>query len=51
MLEYVCPDGDGAAIASAREARFPAAKASVAGCAGLLRPEFLFEVFPTAVLA
>lgn len=51
VLEYVCPDGDGAAIASAREARFPAAKASVAGCAGLLRPEFLFEVFPTAVLA
>jgi enamine deaminase RidA (YjgF/YER057c/UK114 family) len=51
VLEYVCPDGDAAAIASAREGRFPAAKASVAGCAGLLRPEFLFEVFPTAVLA
>lgn len=50
VLEYVCPDGDAAAIASAREARFPAAKASVAGCAGLLRPEFVFEVFPTAVL-
>lgn len=49
-LEYVCPDGDAAGIAAAREARFPAAKASVAGCAGLLRPEFLFEVFPTAVL-
>jgi enamine deaminase RidA (YjgF/YER057c/UK114 family) len=49
-LEYVCPGGDAAAIAAAREARFPAAKASVAGCAGLLRPEFLFEVFPTAVL-
>lgn len=51
VLEYVCPDGDAAEIAAAREARFPAAKASVAGCAGLLRPEFLFEVFPTAVLA
>lgn len=51
VLEYVCPDGDAAEIAAARERRFPAAKASVAGCAGLLRSEFLFEVFPTAVLA
>ncbi|MBD3926759.1 RidA family protein [Nocardioides cavernae] len=50
VLEYVCPDGDSAEIASAREARFPGAKSSVAGCAGLLRPEFLFEVFPTAVV-
>lgn len=51
VLELVCPDADGAAIAAARERRFPGARASVAGCAGLLRPEFLFEVFPTAVLA
>ncbi|MGB0098868.1 MAG: Rid family hydrolase, partial [Nocardioides sp.] len=51
VLEYVCPGGDDVEIAAVRERRFPAAKASVAGCAGLLRPEFLFEVFPTAVLA
>lgn len=51
VLEYVCPDGDAAEIAAGRAARFPGAQASVAGCAGLLRPEFLVEVFPTAVLA
>jgi enamine deaminase RidA (YjgF/YER057c/UK114 family) len=50
VLELVCPDGDADGIAAVRERMFPAAKASVAGCAGLLRPEFLFEVFPTAVL-
>lgn len=50
VLEYVCPGGDGPAIGAVRERLFPAAQASVAGCAGLLRPEFLFEVFPTAVV-
>jgi enamine deaminase RidA (YjgF/YER057c/UK114 family) len=51
VLEYICPHGDGPAIGAVRERHFPAARASVAGCAGLLRPEFHFEVFPTAVLA
>jgi enamine deaminase RidA (YjgF/YER057c/UK114 family) len=51
VLEYVCPDGDAAEVAAARERWFPGAKASTAGCAALLRPEFLLEVFPTAVLA
>jgi len=50
VLEYICPGGDGPAIGAVRERHFPQAKASVADCAGLLRPEFLFEVFPTAVL-
>ncbi|WP_243057101.1 RidA family protein [Nocardioides sp. SR21] len=48
-LELICPGGDAAAIAAVRERLFPNAKGSVAGCAVLLRPEFLFEVFPLAV--
>ena len=51
VLELICPDGDAAGIAKVRERIFPNAQASVAGCAGLLRPEFLFEVFPLAVRA
>lgn len=51
VLEYICPGGDGPAIGAVREKLFPAARASVAGCGVLLRPEFLFEVFPTAVVA
>ncbi len=51
VLELVCPGGDAAGIAAVREGMFPNARASVAGCAGLLRPEFLFEVFPLAVRA
>jgi enamine deaminase RidA (YjgF/YER057c/UK114 family) len=53
-VEYVCPDG----LAGYREvarvrqrllrAPWPASTGVV--CAGLLRPEFLLEVFPTAVL-
>jgi enamine deaminase RidA (YjgF/YER057c/UK114 family) len=53
-VEYVCPDG----LAGYREvarvrqrmlrAPWPASTGAV--CAGLLRPEFLLEVFPTAVL-
>lgn len=50
-LELVCPGADAAGIAAVRERMFPRARASVAGCAGLLRPEFLFEVFPLAVRA
>lgn len=48
-LELICPGGDAAEIAAVRERMFPNAKGSVAGCAVLLRPEFLFEVFPLAV--
>jgi enamine deaminase RidA (YjgF/YER057c/UK114 family) len=53
-VEYVCPDGlaDYRGVASVRErmlrAPWPASTGAV--CAGLLRPEFLLEVFPTAVL-
>lgn len=50
-LEYLCPGADGPAIGDARRARFPSATSSVADCAMLLRPEFLFEVFPRAVLS
>jgi enamine deaminase RidA (YjgF/YER057c/UK114 family) len=53
-VEYVCPSGlaDYRGVAAVRErmlrAPWPASTGAV--CAGLLRPEFLLEVFPTAVL-
>jgi enamine deaminase RidA (YjgF/YER057c/UK114 family) len=53
-VEYVCPDGlaDYREVARVRErmlrAPWPASTGVV--CAGLLRPEFLLEVFPTARL-
>jgi enamine deaminase RidA (YjgF/YER057c/UK114 family) len=53
-VEYVCPDGlaDYRGVARVRErllrAPWPASTGAV--CAGLLRPEFLIEVFPTAIL-
>jgi enamine deaminase RidA (YjgF/YER057c/UK114 family) len=53
-IEYVCPEGlaDYRGVAGVRErllARpWPASTGAI--CAGLLRPEFLLEVFPTAVL-
>ena len=52
--EYVCPDGlaDYRQVARVRErllrAPWPASTGAI--CAGLLRPEFLLEVLPTAVL-
>ncbi|HYH72824.1 MAG TPA: RidA family protein [Nocardioides sp.] len=51
-LEYLCPEVDDAVVAGERKTAFgsPGPVASVAGCAGLLRPEFLLEVFPLAVL-
>jgi enamine deaminase RidA (YjgF/YER057c/UK114 family) len=54
-VEYVCPDGLARyrEVARVRErllrAPWPASTGAV--CAGLLRPEFLLEVFPTALLA
>lgn len=53
-VEYVCPGGlaDYRGVARVRErmlrAPWPASTGAV--CAGLLRPEFLLEVLPTAVL-
>jgi enamine deaminase RidA (YjgF/YER057c/UK114 family) len=53
-LEFVCPDGLGGyrGVAEVRKrllrAPWPASTGAV--CAGLLRPEFLLEVFPTAML-
>lgn len=45
-VEYLCPGADPAAVAAAR----PGLPATTIGCAALLRPEFLLEVIPTAVL-
>jgi enamine deaminase RidA (YjgF/YER057c/UK114 family) len=54
-VEYVCPDGlaDYRGVAAVRERmlRSPWPASTGAVCAGLLRPEFLLEVFPTAVLS
>lgn len=53
-IEYVCPEGlaDYRGVATVRQellrAPWPASTGAV--CAGLLRPEFLLEVFPTALL-
>ncbi len=46
-VEYLCPGVTPAAVAAARP---PVAHTTI-GCAGLLRPEFLIEVVPTAVLS
>lgn len=51
VLELICPGGDAAGIGAVRDRLFPNVRASVAGCAGLLRPEFLYEVFPLAARA
>lgn len=45
-VEYLCPGADPGAVAAAR----PAVSPTTIGCAALLRPEFLLEVIPTAVL-
>ena len=54
LVEFVCPDGvpQAAALAEVRRDLLgPDAPApTTAVCAGLLRPEFLLEVFPTAVV-
>jgi enamine deaminase RidA (YjgF/YER057c/UK114 family) len=53
-IEYVCPEGLGGyrGVATVRQELlsepWPASTGAV--CAGLLRPEFLLEVFPTALL-
>jgi hypothetical protein len=53
-IEYVCPEGlaDYRGVAKVRQGllREPWPASTGAVCAGLLRPEFLLEVFPTAVL-
>ena len=54
LVEFVCPGGvhQAAALAEVRRDLLgpdgPAPTTAV--CAGLLRPEFLLEVFPTAVV-
>lgn len=45
-VEYLCPGATPAAVAAAR----PSVPHTTIGCAALLRPEFLLEVIPTAVL-
>lgn len=54
-IEYVCPDGladyRGVAAVRQRLLREPWPASTGAVCAALLRPEFLLEVFPTAVLS
>lgn len=53
-IEFVCPEGlaDYRGVADVRKRRlrdpWPASTGAI--CAGLLRPEFLIEVFPAAVL-
>ncbi|WP_084518151.1 RidA family protein [Microtetraspora niveoalba] len=53
-IEFVCPEGlaDYRGVAGVRKERlrdpWPASTGAI--CAGLLRPEFLLEVFPAAVL-
>jgi enamine deaminase RidA (YjgF/YER057c/UK114 family) len=53
-IEFVCPEGlpdyRGVAAVRQRLLRPPWPASTGAVCAGLLRPEFLLEVFPTAVL-
>ncbi len=53
-VEYVCPDGldDYGGVAEVRRELFGDAKPAATGvvCSGLLRPEFLIEVDPMAVL-
>ncbi|MBB5873368.1 enamine deaminase RidA (YjgF/YER057c/UK114 family) [Allocatelliglobosispora scoriae] len=52
LLEYVTPAGVTAypELAALRAARFPRAAVTSVVCDGLLRPEFLLEVIPRAVL-
>ncbi|MET7425147.1 RidA family protein [Dactylosporangium sp. NPDC005555] len=53
LLEYVTPEGlaDYPRLAAVRAERYPDAAVTSVVCSALLRPEFLLEVVPTAVLA
>lgn len=53
LLQYVTPEGLSAApkLAAACAERYPHAAVTTVVCSALLRPEFLLEVVPTAVLA
>jgi enamine deaminase RidA (YjgF/YER057c/UK114 family) len=53
LLEYVTPQGlaDYPKLAAMRAERYPDAAVTSVVCSALLRPEFLLEVVPTAVLA
>ncbi|GAA3228261.1 RidA family protein [Dactylosporangium siamense] len=53
ILEYVTPAGlaDYDKLAAMRTERYPDAAVTSVVCSALLRPEFLIEVVPTAVLA
>ena len=52
LLEYVTPEGvaDHPKLADLRAERYPDAAVTSVVCSALLRPEFLLEVVPTAVL-
>ncbi|WP_327011256.1 RidA family protein [Dactylosporangium sp. NBC_01737] len=52
LLEYVTPAGvaDHGRLAAMRAERYPGAAVTSVVCSALLRPEFLLEVVPTAVL-
>jgi enamine deaminase RidA (YjgF/YER057c/UK114 family) len=52
LVEYVTPAGAAAypSLTALRERHFPAAAVTSVVCSGLLRPEFLLETIPTAVL-
>ncbi len=53
ILEYVTPEGLAGypRLAAVRAERYPDAAVTSVVCSALLRPEFLLEVVPTAVLA
>ncbi|MEV0134496.1 RidA family protein [Dactylosporangium sp. NPDC050688] len=53
LVEYVTPAGlaDHPRLAALRAERYPGAAVTSVVCSALLRPEFLIEVVPTAVLA
>ncbi len=50
LVEYYVPGTDPDAVRALRSARFPRAAVELRPCDALLRPEFLLEVVPEAVL-
>lgn len=51
LVEYYVPGADPAEVDELRARRFPRAQVELLPCDALLRPEFLLEVVPEAVLA
>ncbi|GIH02393.1 hypothetical protein Rhe02_04600 [Rhizocola hellebori] len=50
LVEYYVPGADPQLVRPLREARFPRAVVELRPCDALLRPEFLLEVVPEAIL-